>query len=207
MTKKDHPIPISVDGKYRWVYEQTILNNPRRLLLFLKGGLLLALILSLYLVFGRDHVYPGGNFLGFVHTWLFYALIFSSLIVILTIILRKLDVGSTLILYQMDDEGIGIFRLSERVSKYEVQKKLAILAGQMKGDPGADHVSLLDHVSNRESVMYHAVSAVSYRRLWRQIKVKSGMRTYHVYAQKKQAEFILNQIFANSAKARMSRKK
>ncbi len=208
MTKTEKlPIPVGVDGKYRWVYELTILNNPKRLFLFLKGGLLFSLLLALLLVFGRNREYPGGRLLGFIHTFLFYALIISVLILILSIILRKLEIGSTLMLYQMDEDGIRIYRVADRVSKYDVQKKLAIMAGQMKGDPAADQMSLLDHVSGRDAVMYHAVSAVSYRRFWRRIKVKSGMRTYNIYAARRQGEFILNTIFANSAKARMGRKK
>lgn len=197
--------PIGVDGKYRWLYELTLLNNPKRLFLFWRIGFVLVALLALYLGLTSRSV-EDGFFAILLRTFGIGLLIMTGVLVILMLILKKLGIGNKLMLYQMDDDGLQLFKLQKHVSKYDMQKSLAILTGQMKGDPAAPASAVLSEVKSHDKIAYHAVSTVSYRRFWRQIRVKSGMRAYDVFASKAQAEFVLNTIFTKSAKARMAKK-
>lgn len=205
--KQDPPVAINVgsDGKYRWLYEQNVLNNPKRVFLWWRLGVLLILVLTFYVNVIRSDVRLGIALGAFISNFLLILAIFSVLILLLGFILRQTGTGSHLLLYEMDSESLIAYTLNDGVECYEAQQALAIMSGQMKGDPVVNGSPILTKVKKNVEIKYHAVSSVAYKRIWRLIRVKSGLRSHDIYAKRSQAEYVLNTVFTKSAKARMAK--
>ncbi|HHU12383.1 MAG TPA: hypothetical protein GXZ64_04065 [Clostridiaceae bacterium] len=195
---------VGIDGKYRWLYEQNLINNPKRFFLFWRIGIILSVLAAFYTGYYHGRA-EEARAVTILRTGAYVFVIMTAVLLILCLILKKIGIGTRLLLYQMDDDSLHIITLKKYVSKYDVQKTLAVMTGQMKGDPRAADSQLFTDVRSTEKVKYHAISTVSYRRFWRQIRIKSGLRVFNVFARRHQAEFVLNTIFARSAKARMAR--
>lgn len=205
--KQDQPVTTNVgsDGKYRWLYEQNVFNNPKRAFLWWRLGVLLLLILTLYVNIINTDVRFGIALRAFFTNLFLFLAIYTVLIVLLGFILCQAGVGSNLLLYEMDNESLVAYTLNKGVERYEAQQALAIMSGQMKGDPVVNGSPILTKMKKNVEIKYHAVSSVAYKRIWRRIRVKSGLRSHDVYAKRSQAEYVLNTLFTKSAKARMAK--
>lgn len=187
----------SSDGKYRWVYEYSMMKNPVILLTVVKVLLISALIVTgfvvlLNLIEGNPLFVPlsetektGLTFIGFV-------ILFCIVVAYLVVAASK---GfKYCVLFEMDENGIVHRELPKSYRKTQVLSELVFLFGAAANRPGVAGAGLLAATKNELASEFGKVRRIKSLRAFHTIKLDAPFSHNQVYAEPEDYDFVLNFI-------------
>ncbi len=180
----DH-IWLCPDGKYRWVYEFSMLKNPVILLTVLKVFGIAAAAVALF-AFAVDlfddwqiTVLDEDN----LKILLIVAAVFIGIIFVSYLILAGIYGWKYEVLFEMDDESVSHIQMPKQYKKAEAIAWITAMAGALSGSLSAAGAGL-NAVSGNVSVsVFSNVRRLVRRRRMHTIKVQSPFNKNQVYAE------------------------
>ncbi len=187
------------DGKYRWVYELSMLKNPVILLtvvkvLLIAGAIVAAFVAVLNLINGNPVFSQPGDMEK-------KGLIVTACVIVFCIIIAYLVVAGSkgfkyCVLFEMDEKGIVHKELPESFKKTQVLSVLAFAAGLAAKNPGAAGANLLAASRNSLTSTFSKVKSVKVLRRYHTIKLNEPFAKNQVYAENEDFDFVLEYISA-----------
>ncbi|MCQ2419388.1 MAG: hypothetical protein MJ085_06335 [Clostridia bacterium] len=185
------------DGKYRWVYEYSMLKNPVILSTIFKVLLIAALIVTGFVMILN---LINGN-LGFAQpsdmekTGLTVAgIAFLACVLIAYLVVAKSKGFKYCVLFEMDEKSITHKELAKSFKKTQALSALTFLAGLAANRPGVAGAGLLAAVKNELSSAFSKVKRIKALKAFHTIKLDSPMNHNQIYAEPEDYDFVLEFI-------------
>ena len=180
----DH-IWLCPDGKYRWVYEFSMLKNPVILLTVLKVFGIAAAAVALF-AFAIDFfddwqitVLDEDN----LKILLIVAAVFIGIIFVSYLILAGIYGWKYEVLFEMDDESVSHIQMPKQYKKAEAIAWITAMAGALSGSLSAAGAGLNAASGNVSVSVFSNVRRLVRRRRMHTIKVQSPFNKNQVYAE------------------------
>lgn len=191
-------VELCPDGKYRWIYEFSMLKNPMILLTLLKVFALVAV-----LIFAGSFILSltDGDSVGeSLRSAAIPALIAFGIIAVLAIpsylIVAGRDGWKYIVLFEMDEQGITHQQEPKQFTKAEGMAWLTAMAGALTGNLTAGATGLLAATHDSLRSQFDKVSSIQAVRRWNTIKLNEPLKKNQIYAEKEDYDFVLNYILA-----------
>ena len=189
------------DGRYRWVYELSLLKNPTIFLLVWK--IFFFIFLGIFTVVtiadsGRSGFWWEG-FLNNLKIFGYILLGMTGVSLLGYLLYAAIMGGKYCVIFEMDDKGVNHKQLPKEAKKAEAISALTMLAGFASRSPGVVGVGM----NAARTEMYsefrtvRKVKAYPSRRL---IKISSGIEHNQVYAEPEDFEFVRSFILSHCPK-------
>ncbi len=199
-------IKLCEDGKYRWVYEFSMLKNPIILLTILK---IFALVLiGMWLFFGLFSIKDKGLVGAYVYetkALMLPAIILFVLSIVAYLILAGIYGWKYIVLFEMNEEGIRHIHMAKQFKKAEAMGWLTALAGAVAQNPGTSGTGLLAATKQETISEFSKVKKMKVLRGFHTIKLDALLSHNQIYAYDKDYDFVVEYIktrIPNTAKVR-----
>lgn len=196
-------IKLCADGKYRWVYEYSMLKNPTILFTVFKILAICACapaLITLLSSIGRE---GAGAFLVGVKVYGIALLIALPLTLIAYIILAAIYGWKYIVLFEMDDGGIVHIQQDKQFKKAQGIAWLTILAGVAAKSTGRVGQGVLVSGKNSQSSDFAAVKSVVGIRRRDTIKLNQPFAHNQIYVEKEDYDFVWEYITSRCTKAKI----
>lgn len=188
-------IKLCEDGKYRWVYEFSMLKNPIILLTILK---IFALVLiGMWLFFGLFSIKDEGLVGAYVYeakALMLPAIILFVLSIVSYLILAGIYGWKYIVLFEMNEEGIRHIHMAKQFKKAEAVGWLTALAGAVVKNPGASGTGLLAATKQETVSEFSKVKKMKVLRGFHTIKLDALLSHNQIYAYDKDYDFVVEYI-------------
>ena len=194
------------DGKYRWIYEFSMLKNPVILMTILKifGAMVIIQILLSFLLALFD---------GDAADWVRDYLLTPQILIVPGILFGLSLIGyfivaamygwKYVVLFEMNEEGVEHIQMPKQFEKAQALGWLIALAGMAAGSPGTAGAGILSASKSRSSSSFANVRKVIGLRHFHTIKVNELLEKNQVYAAKEDYDFVWSFITARCPKAKI----
>lgn len=190
-------IKLCEDGKYRWVYEFSMLKNPIILLTVLK---IFALVLvGMWLFFGLFSIKDEGLIGAYVYeakSLIIPAIILFGLSIVSYLILAGIYGWKYIVLFEMDDEGIRHIHMAKQFKKAEAMGWLTALVGAMANSPGVSGTGILAATKQETASEFSKVKKMKVLRGFHTIKLDALLNHNQIYADGEDYDFVVEYIKA-----------
>lgn len=189
-------IKLCADGKYRWIYEFSMLKNPTILFtvlkIFLIGGCAPALIVLLASL-GREGL---GAFVSCAEVYGLVALIAVPLTLFAYLIAAAIYGWKYIVLFEMDDEGVIHIQQDKQFKKAQGIALLTMLTGRVGQ-------GLSVSAKNVQSASFRSVRTVKGIRRRDTIKLNQLLVHNQIYAEKEDYDFVWEYITTRCKKVKI----
>ncbi len=190
-------IYLCPDGKYRWIYELSMLKNPVILLavlrvLLISGGIVAGYVLILKL-------FSGGPVFGRMSDMDRMGVTVAGIALICCLLIAYLVVAASkgwkyCVLFEMDEEGIVHRELPRSFQKTQALSLLGALAGLAANRPGVAGAGILAASRSSLASTFSKVKSVRVLRLFHTIKISEPFAKNQIYAAEADFDFVLGYI-------------
>lgn len=188
-------IKLCEDGKYRWVYEFSMLKNPIILLTILK---IFALVLiGMWLFFGLLSIKDEGLVGAYVYeakALMLPAIILFALSIVAYLILAGIYGWKYIVLFEMNEEGIRHIHMAKQFKTAEAVGWLTALAGAVAQNPGASGTGLLAATKQETVSEFSKVKKMKILRGFHTVKLDALLSHNQIYAYDKDYDFVVEYI-------------
>lgn len=188
-------IKLCEDGKYRWVYEFSMLKNPIILLTILK---IFALVLiGMWLFFGLLSIKDEGLVGAYVYeakALMLPAIILFALSIVAYLILAGIYGWKYIVLFEMNEEGIRHIHMAKQFKKAEAVGWLTALAGAVAQNPGASGTGLLAATKQETVSEFSKVKKMKILRGFHTVKLDALLSHNQIYAYDEDYDFVVEYI-------------
>ena len=196
------------DGKYRWVYEMSLLKNPTLFILLMKifFFVILAIFIMMIIADAVNGYLDGELILNDLKLMGIVFGIMTALAVVGYLLYAAIMGGKYCAMFEMDEEGINHKQLPRQVKKAQAISALTTLAGLFAGNSTTVGVGL----TSARSEMYTEFAKVRSVRPYPRrdlIKVNELLGKNQVYAAKEDYAFVLDYISSRVADSAKPHKK
>lgn len=190
-------IYLCPDGKYRWVYELSMLKNPMILMSVVKVLLISGCIVAGYVLILR--LFSGGPVFSKMSDMDRMGVTVAGIAVIFCILIAYLVVAASkgykyCVLFEMDEEGVVHRELPKSFRKTQALSLLTVMAGLAANRPGVAGAGLLAASKTSLASTFSQVKSVHVMRLFHTIKVSEPFAKNQVYAAEADFDFVLGYI-------------
>ncbi len=204
--KVSENIYLCPDGKYRWVYELSMIKNP--IILFTIWKIFLILILIMFAFSFLLDLFEG-NARGWFEDYLLspgvliVPGIMFGLSIIGYLIVAAMYGWKYMVLFEMDEEGVVHKQMSSQFEKSEALSWLAVMAGAMTGNYTAMGAGMLAATKSESVSSFANVKKVIKRKGFHTIKVNEILEKNQVYASDADYDFVWNYIVDHCPNAKI----
>ena len=187
-------IVLCPDGKYRWVYEFSMLRNPVILLTIVK--IFVAIFAVIFLLIAIGPVMDG-NTNGLwdeMKILLIFFVFFMGLVCVAYLIVAAQYKWKYMVLFEMDENGIVHLQMPEQFEKAKAVAWLSMASGIATGNIGQVGQGMMIAENDRRISTFQAVRRVKSIRSMHTIKVDQPLSHNQVYADGEDFDFVLNYI-------------
>lgn len=186
------------DGKYRWVYEFSLLKNPTIFLLLLKiFGLITA---GMWVFMNLIELFDGGYTLATLWACTKVMLLIFGILVGLTVIgyliYAAIMGGKYCVLFEMDEEGVSHIQMKSQIKKAELLSAIEVLAGFASSNPTLMGAGLLSSSVSSISSCFAGVKKMKVLKKRCVIKLDQPFCHNQVYAEPEDFDFVVDFIKA-----------
>ena len=190
-------IYLCPDGKYRWVYELSMLKNPVILMTVLKVLLISGCIVAGYVLILK--LSGGGTMSGGMSDMDRMGVTVLGIALLCCILIAYLVVAASkgwkyCVLFEMDEEGIVHRELPKSFRKTQALSLLGVLAGLAANRPGVAGAGMLAASRSSLTSTFSKVKSVRVLRLFHTIKVSEPFAKNQIYAAEADFDFVLGYI-------------
>lgn len=189
-------IKLCADGKYRWIYEFSMLKNPTIFFTVLKIFMLCGCAPAFIVLFeslGREGF---GAFITCVKVYGLVMLIFVPLTLFAYLIVAAIYGWKYIVLFEMDDEGIVHIQQDKQFKKAQGIALLTMLTGRVGQ-------GLLVSAKNVQRSRFRSVRTVKGIRRRNTIKLNQILVHNQIYTEKEDYDFVWNFITSRCEKAKI----
>ena len=199
-------IYLCQDGKYRWVYEMSMLKNPTILFTVWK---VLGIAFGIVFLLMQFMDLFGGNLSvdGFLHGLTLFALlalVFLVISIIAYVIVAAMYGWKYVVLFEMDEKQIKHIQVSRQHKKAELLGFVTAMAGLKSHNPTAVGMGLqaaARSTSTSEFVHVKSIRSFPGRHV---IKISQGLEHNQIYAEGADYDFALRYIISHCPNAKVS---
>lgn len=191
------------DGKYRWIYELSMMKNPVILLLIYKifFWIFFGLWIGISLIDGSDSTFfeslmTNGKWI------LILAAVFVVIIALAYIIVAAQNGWKYVVFFEMDETGVIHRQLKEQVKKAQAMSWLTVLAGLATGNVTTVAIGLNSAAKTTSASDFSVVRSVKPKRRWNTIKVNEPFCKNQVYVHNDDFDFVLRYILDRCPKVK-----
>ena len=189
-------IVLCPDGKYRWVYEYSMLKNPVILITIFKV-LGIAALIVLAFILGIDliedgHLTPPAS--GELKVLGILILVLIGLVIISYLIVAAMYGWKYIVLFEMDEGKVVHIQMPKQVEKAQAAGWLSAMAGLAVGNVSAAGPGLLAASHSTSTSVFRNVRTVSGSRRFHTIKVNQRLDKNQVYAEDADYDFVWEYI-------------
>ena len=185
------------DGKYRWVYEYSMLKNPVILFTVIK-----VLVISLLIVMGFVmflNLINGNPIISAPSEMERKGLTVTGIVLLFCIIIAYLVVAASkgfkyCVLFEMDEESVIHKELPRSFRKTQVLSELTFLIGAASLRPGVAGAGLLAAAKDSQATDFARTKHVKVLRVFHTIKLDSPLNHNQIYAEPEDFDFVLDHI-------------
>ena len=191
------------DGKYRWLYEMSLVTNPTVFLTVF--GIFFWIIVGAWVVFGFFLYVVHGDWkglLGMGEAMLLVLAIFAVLTMLGVLLLAAAYGGKYRVLFEMDEVGVKHIQLPADASKAKKMGLLAAFFGLATGKPAVAGAGLLAAGKDVSTSEFKKVRRVTARRRLHLIKVNQLLERNQVYASAEEFDFVFHYIKSHCVNAK-----
>ena len=192
-------IYLCPDGKFRWVYEYSMLRNPTMLVTVLKVillsfSILLGFLILINLIGGDFRHWTLSNFLSFFRVFFIILLVMLVLGVVSYLILAFIYGWTYQVLFTMDADGVEFKQMKKDFRKTQAIGWLVAVAGLASGDYSGAGAGIMAVTRDSSSSWFRDVRKVKAVPRRHVIYVNQSLEHNQVYAEKEDFDFVLNYI-------------
>lgn len=190
-------IYLCSDGKYRWIYEYSMLRNPVILftvckVLLISGLIVAAFVTILNLINGNPIFTEPSDMEKTGLTVTGIAILFCILIAYLVV--AKSKGYKYCVLFEMDEDGIVHRELPQSYQKTQALSELVFLVGAAANRPGVAGAGLLAATRSSLASTFSKVRRMKVLRVFHTIKLDEPFSHNQVYAEPADYDFVLDYI-------------
>lgn len=196
-------VHLCPDGKYRWIYEFSMLKNPIILITVLKIFFFIGLAMSVFQLFVgpshwtfADHLAIAGKFM------LLMMAIFVPLSILAYLIVAAQNHWKYIVFFEMDDRGVLHKQMKSQVKKAKAIGWLTVLAGMASGNVTTVGIGINSMAKTFSYSDFLSVKSVRPKRFWNTIKVNEPLSKNQVYVHQDDFDFVLDYILARCPKVK-----
>ena len=188
-------VRLCQDGKYRWVYEMSMLKNPTIFLTVFKvfGGI----VIGMFLVFGFFLYVIHGDWEGLwemTKTCGLVLAIFFGLTILGVLLVAAVFRGKYIVLFEMDEKGIAHIQVPEQFKKAQKLGAITAMAGAGRGSLTTAGAGMLAATKNASISVYDRVRKLKPRRRLHVIKVNYLLNRNQIYVPDEDFDFVYKYI-------------
>ena len=192
-------IRLCPDGKYRWIYEYRMLQNPTILITVMKAILLsvgiVVCFLALINLIGGDFRYlDAEDYLSFVRMFIILLLVMLGLGAVSYLILASVYGWSYQVLFTMDENGVEMRQMKKDYEKTQAIGWLTAAAGLASGNLSRAGAGIMAATRDNQASVFRQVRKVKAVRRRHVIYVNHLLQHNQVYAEDADFDFVLNYI-------------
>lgn len=196
-------IQLCQDGKYRWIYEFSMMKNPMLFITIYKviclSCLIVWLLLNVISLFSGD--FPDTVWTNTKIVLLIFA-IFAVLVPFAYLIVAAQNGWKYVVLFEMDDKEIIHRQMNKQVKKAKAIGWLTVLAGLVGGSRGAVSAGIVAATHTTTISTFHYVKKVKPYRKWNTIKVNQPLSKNQVYADIEDFDWLYQYIVSHCPKVK-----
>ncbi|MCQ2355059.1 MAG: hypothetical protein MJ102_08205 [Clostridia bacterium] len=185
------------DGKYRWVYEYSMLKNPVILFTVFKVLLISALIVTGFVMI--VNLIEGNPIFVELSDMEKTGLTVAGIALLVCILISYLVVASSkgfkyCVLFEMDEDGIIHNELPKTFKKTQVLSELTFLIGAVANRPGVAGAGLLAAAKSAQASGFSKVKRIKALKTFHTIKLDAPLSHNQIYAEPEDYGFVLEFI-------------
>ena len=194
-------IQLCQDGKYRWIYEFSMMKNPIIFFLVLKVFAIAFFVLWLFLAILALKGHDGWEAI-WNNTKMILILfgVFAVLICLSYTIVAAQNGWKYVVLFEMDDTGLIHRQMKKQVKKAKALGWLTVMAGLAGGSFGAMSAGIVAATHSSLSSDFKSVKNVKPKRRWNTIKVNAPFSNNQVYVEKEDFDWVYQYIVSRCPK-------
>lgn len=196
-------IRLCPDGKYRWVYEFSMLKNPTILLTIWKILAICCLIPALIVILSDLKWEGAGALLSGAKVYGFALLVITAVSLLAYFILAAIYGGKYIVLFEMDNEGITHIQQPRQFKKAQGLAWLTMLAGAVGNNLAATGLGISVATKNAVSSSFPYVKSVQGFPRRNTIKLHEVFAHNQVYVEKEDYDFVWHYIISRCEKAKI----
>ena len=202
-TYRGKEVRLCQDGKYRWVYEMSMLKNPTIFLTVFKvfGGI----VIGMFLVFGFFLYVIHGDWEGLwemTKTCGLVLAIFFGLTILGVLLVAAVFCGKYIVLFEMDEKEIAHISVPEQFKKAQKLAAVTAAVGAGRGSFSTAGAGMLAATRNSSTSIFSRVRRVKPRRWLNVIKVNQLLYRNQIYVQKEDFDFVYDFIKSHCPNAK-----
>ncbi len=201
-TYQGDEVRLCKDGKYRWVYEMSLLRNPTIALTVFK--LFFWIVLAIFVVLGLINMISGGwaGLWGTAKAGLVVLAIFAVLTLLGTLLMAAIYRGKYVVLFVMDTKGVAHIQVSRQFKKAQVAGMITFLVGCVANNPATMGAGLMSASKPASFSVFSKVRRVKACRRRNLIKVNQLLFKNQVYVADKDFDFVIDFIKSHCPNAK-----
>lgn len=188
-------VQLCSDGKYRWLYEMSLVTNPTIFLTVFK--VFFWIILVGWVVFGFFLYVIHGDWKGLLDmgkAMLLVLALFAVLTFLGVLVMAALYGGKYKVLFEMDEKGVRHIQLPAQAAEAKKLGILTALFGLAAKKPTVAGAGMLAAGKNASTSEFDKVRRVAARRFLHLIKVNQLLEHNQVYASDEDFDFVYQYI-------------
>ena len=192
-------IVLCSDGKYRWIYEMSLLKNPSIFILVYKIFFFIFLAIFAGVFFfgavGTKDYFPD-RLTEDLRFLLYFILGMTAVIILGYLLFAAIMGGKYCVMFEMDKDGVNHKAVPAQAKKAKALSKATVIGGLATGRFST--VAIGNAAARTEMYTdFKSVTAVIPKRMFHIIKVNSGLFHNQVYAADTDFEFVWDYIIAH----------
>lgn len=194
-TYRGQRVRLCQDGKYRWVYEMSMLKNPTVFLTVFK--VFAGIVIGMFLVFGFFLYVIHGDWEGLwemTKTCGLVLAIFFGLTILGVLLVAAVFRGKYIVLFEMDEKEIAHIQVPEQFKKAQKLGAITAMAGAGRGSLTTAGAGMLAATKNASISVYDRVRKVKPRRRLHVIKVNYLLNRNQIYVPDEDFDFVYKYI-------------
>lgn len=196
------------DGKYRWIYEYRMRNNPAILITVMKVilisfAIVMAIMVLIFLIGGDFHYWERSDYFRFFGIFLIVLLVILAIGVLSYLLVAAIYGGSYQVLFTMDENGVEQRQMKKDYRKTQAIGWLSAAAGFATGNAGLAGAGIV--TATRYSMLseFRRVRKVRSVRSRNVIYVNHLIDHNQIYAENTDFDFVEKYILDRCTKAKV----
>lgn len=189
-------IKLCADGKYRWIYEFSMLKNPTILFTILKIFMVVGCAPALIVLFESLGSEGLGALITCAKVYGVVLLICVPLTLLSYLIVAALYGWKYIVLFEMDEEGVVHIQQDKQFKKAQGIALITMLVGKVGQ-------GLMVSAKNTQSSKFQVVRTVKGIRRRNTIKLNQFLAHNQIYVEKEDYDFVFNYISSRCKKAKI----